>query len=175
MSKYKEAQALQDLAAGGAERRRIGAEVSVVQPEDAPSRARKRVAKGCVIYSTVRPYLRNIAVLDRDFVPAAIVSTAFSVLMPYTGVNVRFLYYYLRSQSFVEYVEDNQKGIAYPAINDGDFQRGPVPVPPTQEQHRIVARVDELMSLIDRLEQQLTTAHTTHTSFAAAAVHHLDA
>lgn len=50
-----------------------------------------------------------------------------------------------------------------------------IPLPPLAEQQRIVGRVDELMSLLDRLEQQLNAAHATHTAFAAAAVHHLDA
>ena len=49
-----------------------------------------------------------------------------------------------------------------------------LPIPPLAEQHRIVVRVDEIMSLLDRLEQQLTAAQSTHAAFAAAAVHHLD-
>jgi len=39
----------------------------LVKPENAPSRARKLVKKGTVIYSTVRPYLLNIAVIEQDF------------------------------------------------------------------------------------------------------------
>jgi len=37
-----------------------------------------------------------------------------------------------------------------------------VPVPPVAEQHRIVAKVDELMALCDRLEQQQTDSNDTH-------------
>ena len=50
-----------------------------------------------------------------------------------------------------------------------------VPVPPLAEQHRIVARVDELMGLLERLEGRITTAKTTLGIFASAAAHHLDA
>lgn len=141
-----------DVSAIDNERGVIGEHLTVLAPENAPSRARKRVSRGSLIYSTVRPYLRNIAVVDRDIDPGPIASTAFCVLMPYSGFSVRYLYCYLRSQTFVEYVEAHQKGVAYPAITDHDFQRAYVPIPPEQEQHRIVAKVDELMTLIDQLE-----------------------
>ena len=51
----------------------------------------------------------------------------------------------------------------------------PFGIPPLAEQRRIVARVDELMGLLDRLKARLIVAQTTHGSFAGAAVHHLDA
>ena len=62
---------------------RLTDDLAVLSPEQAPSRARKFVERDCVIYSTVRPYLRNIAVIDRDFEPLPIVSTAFAVIKPF--------------------------------------------------------------------------------------------
>lgn len=126
----------------------------VVNASAAPSRARKIVQKGTLIYSTVRPYLRNIAIIERDFEYEPIASTAFAVIHPWEGISARYLYYYLRSPIFVRYVESVQIGMAYPAINDEKFYSGVVPVPPTEEQSRIVAKVDELMDLCDKLEAQ---------------------
>lgn len=63
----------------------------VVTAEDAPSRARKIVKKGTVIYSTVRPYLLNIAVVNDDFLPEPIASTAFAIIHPYSGVLASFV------------------------------------------------------------------------------------
>src|SRR3989344_6352151 len=91
---------------------------SVLQASDAPSRARKIVQRGTVIYSTVRPYLLNIAIIDQDFEPLAIASTAFAIIHPFAGVKAGYVFRYLRSPAFVRYVESCQTGIAYPAIHD---------------------------------------------------------
>jgi type I restriction enzyme, S subunit len=135
---------------------------SVVGPKDAPSRARKTVRKGSVIYSTVRPYLLNIAVVGEDFEPSPIASTAFAVIHPYNGVSAQFIYRYLRSAAFITYVESCQTGIAYPAINDRQFFSAWFPLPPLAEQHRIVAKVDELMALCDALEAGTYDALEAH-------------
>lgn len=133
-----------------------------VAADDAPSRARKLVKPGTVIYSTVRPYLLNIAVIEEEISPEPIASTAFAVLHPYTGLKPNYIYYFLRSPTFTTYVESCQSGIAYPAINDKQFFSGLIPVPPTSEQERIVAKVDELMAICDQLEQKTASTLDTH-------------
>jgi len=151
-------------------------DVSIVSAANAPSRARKIVKKGTVIYSTVRPYLLNIAVIERDFDPGPIASTAFAILHPHDGVEARYVYYFLRSPAFVTYVETVQSGIAYPAISDQKFFAASFPLAPTEEQKRIVAKVDELMALCDQLEAQQqererhfpVLSRACHTSFVEA-------
>ncbi len=133
----------------------IKTDLNIVTPEEAPSRARKIVEKGCVIYSTVRPYLLNIACVDREFKNEAIASTAFSILNPILGCSPSYLYYLLRSPYFVEYVETFSKGVAYPAINDKNLLSAPIPIPPLEEQKAIVEKVTILMGLCDALEQEV--------------------
>lgn len=149
----------------------IPSEVPVIDPSAAPSRARKLVSPGSVIYSTVRPYLLNIAVVEREYSPVPIASTAFAVLHPYSGVHSRLLFFWLRSPFFTDFVTAQMKGVAYPAISDTDLLRAPVPLPSAAEQHRIVAKVDELMGLIDRLEQHFGAKEGIQGDFAAAAVY----
>ncbi len=127
---------------------------NIIKAKDAPSRARKIVKRGDVIYATVRPYLHNLCIIDRDFNKEPIASTGFAVLGCFEGVYNKFLFYYLLSPIFDAYANDgdNAKGMAYPAINDKKLYNGVVPLPPLAEQHRIVAKIEELLSKIDKLK-----------------------
>ncbi|HHJ14774.1 MAG TPA: hypothetical protein ENJ79_10450, partial [Gammaproteobacteria bacterium] len=135
---------------------------AVLTPDEAPSRARKIIQEGTVIYSTVRPYLKNIALVTEGFEPEPIASTAFAIVHPFPGILGAYLISVFRSPPFIRYVESVQTGIAYPAINDKQFFGAVIPLPPLAEQHRIVAKVDELMALCDRLEQEQTDSRETH-------------
>ena len=125
----------------------------VLSPSEAPSRARKIVQQGDVIYSCVRPYLLNVAIIEDSFDPAPIASTAFAILTGHGCVLPGYLWLVLRSPFMVACVEQTQRGQAYPAINNSDFALLPFPLPPLSEQRRIVAKVNELMALCDRLEE----------------------
>jgi len=148
----------------------ISDRVKIFEPSNAPSRARKIVKMGTVIYSTIRPYLKNIAIVCKDYKPHPIASTAFGVLYPFEGVFQKYLYHWLRGRIFTDYVENCQQGISYPAINDEKFYSGPFALPPLAEQRRIVARVDELMAECDRLEAQLRQRDAHQTNLASAAI-----
>ncbi|WP_051332552.1 restriction endonuclease subunit S [Cucumibacter marinus] len=148
----------------------VVAEPNVLTKDEAPSRARKVAARGDVLYSCVRPYLLNVAVLDQEFDPAPIASTAFAVLNGHDLVLPWYLWIALRSPFMIECVEENQRGQAYPAINDKDFALLPFPLPPLAEQRRIVAKVDELMALLDRLEAARTAREVTRDRLTVASL-----
>ena len=66
-----------------------------------------------------------------------------------------------RSPYFQGKLFDNSTGTAIPNLKGvADLKAIPVPLPPLAEQHRIVAKVDELMALCDQLEAQLTITQT---------------
>ena len=146
------------------------ADPKVLQADEAPSRARKIVRKGDVIYSCVRPYLLNVAIVSDDFDPKPIASTAFAILNGHGLVLSRYLWVVLRSSFMIACVEKDMRGQAYPAIKDADFSVLPFPLPPLAEQHRIVAKIDELMALCDQLDVELENRETTRDRLAAASL-----
>jgi len=102
-------------------------DTTTIEFRDAPSRARRAVRHGDVIWSCVRPGRRSHAII---WLPPEnlIVSTGFAVLSP-TTVPTAFLYQATTTDSFVGYLEANAKGAAYPAVLAGDFERAELIVP----------------------------------------------
>ncbi len=75
-----------------------------------------------------------------------------SVAVIRTNLYSNFLSIQLRSQSAQDYFIEHGKGTAQKGIYLGKLASAPIAVPPLAEQHRIVAKVDELMALCDQLE-----------------------
>ena len=80
----------------------------------------------------------------------------------------RFVLDVISSPYFERITEDSLRGIAYRGLNLGFLRGFPVPLPPLAEQHRIVARVDELMALCDELENGLREGLEQRERLAAA-------
>jgi len=115
---------------------------------DAPSRARRVVKHGDIIWSCVRPNRRSYAVIWQP--PWNLVaSTGFAVITP-TRVPTSFLLQASTTDQFVGYLENHARGAAYPAVVASDFERAEVLVP----------RRALLAAFNDVVEPLLTQAHT---------------
>ncbi len=77
------------------------------------------------------------------------------------AVAPQFLELCLNSPWITEFAVEKTTGGAAPRVNMSIVRSYPIPLPPLAEQHRIVARVDKLMALCDRLETNLATAEDT--------------
>jgi type I restriction enzyme S subunit len=69
-----------------------------------------------------------------------------------------YILYMLRDPFLMDRVQDKPVGATVQHLRVGGIESLLVPLPPLAEQHRIVAKVDELMALCDQLEQQLSQA-----------------
>ena len=110
--------------------------------KDAPSRARKLVKTNDVIFATIRPTLRRIAIVP-PHLNRQVCSTGYFVLRPKAVLDHRFMYYWLFAEEFMEQMEALQKGASYPAVTDKEVRDQVIPFPPLPEQQRIVTLLDE--------------------------------
>ena len=151
--------------------RQVIGRVKQYRLKDAPSRARQIVRTGDVLFATVRPYLRNIAAVPNDY-DQQIASTGFSVLRPAEGVCPTFLFYKAISRDLVNALSGMQYGVSYPAVKDEQVRDQPLWLPPTEEQHRIVAKIEELFSELDKGVESLKTARAQLNVYRQAVLKH---
>jgi type I restriction enzyme S subunit len=115
----------------------------VIQGANAPSRARRVINTGDTLFSTVRTYLRNIALVPEEL-DGQLTSTGIAVLRPSKAIHPKYLFKWVSSDQFVDNVSVAQDGTMYPAVSDRDVFDAIILVPPLPEQHRIVTQIDRL-------------------------------
>jgi type I restriction enzyme, S subunit len=102
----------------------------------------------------------------------AVTNQAVCGCTPFTGVFNRYLFNFLLSQR--EQFHSASEGGAQPNISKVKVVSFIFPLPPLTEQHRIVARVDELMALCDQLEEAKAEREQSRGRLLAANLHHLN-
>ena len=127
-------------------------ETKVIKSSNAPSRASRYTQKGDVVFSMVRPYLRNIAKVGFN---DCIASTGFYVCSPLNMLHPEFCYYLMISDYVVNGLNQFMKGDNSPSINKGDIDNWLFPLPPLAEQQRIVAKIEELFSIFESIQKAL--------------------
>lgn len=116
---------------------------------DAPSRARKLIRKGDILVSTVRPNLNAVAMVP-SYLDGQIASTGFCVLRTSEKVLSEYLYFYARSDAFVESLSSLVAGAMYPAVTDSQVLDQNLPLPNIQEQRRIVDLLSRAEGIVRR-------------------------
>jgi type I restriction enzyme S subunit len=145
---------------------------STILGRDAPSRARRLVRAGDVLFATIRPTLQRVAVVPRHL-DGAVCSTGFFVLRPRSEVHGRFLFHYLFSRRFTDEMASLQRGASYPAVSDRDVKEHVLLLPPLSEQERIAAILDKAFVAIatatTNAEKCVANARELSRSFLEAA------
>lgn len=133
-----------------------------ISADNAPSRAKKIIAHGDVIFATTRPTLRRVAKVSSDY-DFQICSTGFTVMRPESEkLDTSYLFYYIQTEFFMERMEKLQRGASYPAVTDTDVKGSKIPIPPLSEQEEIVEVLDTAFAAIDQakanIEQNIANA-----------------
>lgn len=103
--------------------------------------------KGDILYSKLRPYLQKILIAPADGICT-------SELVPfycYGDVNSHYITWLLRSEYVNQIANAESYGVKMPRVNKETMINILVPLPPLAEQHRIVAKIEELLPLCEQL------------------------
>jgi type I restriction enzyme S subunit len=121
---------------------------------EAPSRASRLINKGDTLFSMVRPYLENIAYVDRKH-DKCIASTGFYVCKPNKLLYPRYLYFLMLSNYVINGLNSFMKGDNSPSINNTNITTFLYPIPPLSEQLRIVEKIEEIFKMLDKMQVNL--------------------
>ncbi|WP_337288453.1 restriction endonuclease subunit S [Candidatus Methylomirabilis sp.] len=130
-------------------------EASEIEGSAAPSRARKEICAGDVLFATVRPTLKRVALVPPEL-HGQIASTGFIVLRADPEkLNPRYLYSRLLTDAFIKRMGELERGASYPAVRDTDILNEVVPVPPLPEQRKIAAVLGVVQRAMEQQERLL--------------------
>lgn len=132
--------------------------------------ARTRITTGDVLLTIVGSIGRSAVVPHHA--PKFALQRSVAVIR--TQLLPDFLSLQLRSPTVKMYFNEHGKGTAQKGIYLGKLAECPIAVPPLAEQQRIVAKVDELMALCDRLERAQTKRESQWDRLAAASLQRLN-
>ena len=127
--------------------------------KEAPSRAKRIVSDGDIVYSLVRPIQRHYIIIKNP-PDNLIVSTGFAVITADNNkADNRFIYYYLTLNEIVEYLDSIAEGstTTYPSIVPDDLKNLIFPLPPLPEQKAIAEVLSSIDDKIDLLHRQNKT------------------
>ena len=88
------------------------------------------------------------------------------VLKFHQEVSRKYILMLFKSDFIRSYLGGNSIGTTMTNLNHSILNKMPIGVPPTNEQHRIVTKVSQLLSLCDTLKANLNQAQTTQTQLA---------
>ena len=102
--------------------------------------------KGQVLYSKLRPYLKKILVAPDDGICTP-------ELVPFNtyGMNAEYISYVLKSPHIDYVINTVTYGVKMPRVGTDTMVNLLIPLPPLEEQKRIVAKIEELLPYCDQL------------------------
>lgn len=114
---------------------------------DVASKSDKHIFhQGDVLYSKLRPYLNKVIVADEDGY-----CTSEILVFDFGDIYNKYAQYYLMSSFFVDYAMRDAYGVKMPRVGSSQGNNALFPIPPLPEQRRIVEKIEEILSEIEKL------------------------
>ncbi len=122
---------------------------------------------GDLLITTEAP-LGNVARIEEQ--PSFALAQRVIDLQPFADINTKCAMYFMMSPLFQSLLEENSTGMTAKGIKAGKLKQLLLPIPPKEEQHRIVQRVEELMKICAVLSSQVEAARKQSARLAVASV-----
>ncbi|MDI2142170.1 restriction endonuclease subunit S [Pseudomonas sp. ITA] len=142
-------------------------DVAFIPEETHKKMSGTHVEAGDLLFNITGASIGRCAAVPSDF-DTGNVSQHVTIIRPVSIEIQPFLHIALVSQLVQQTVMDMQVGVSREGLSIGKLSQFLIPFPPEAEQHRIVAKVDELMALCDRLEAQQADAENAHAQLVQA-------
>ena len=121
----------------------------------APRRASRAIKNGSVLFSLVRPYLENVALIEEKH-SDCIASTGFYICNSNGMFKPDFMFFLMISRYVVNGLNQFIKGDNSPSISKDNIEYWLYPVPPINEQQAISLKVKDILSMIENIEESLS-------------------
>ncbi|QIH79139.1 hypothetical protein GTN30_10845 [Macrococcoides canis] len=103
-----------------------------------PVRATNLLEKNDIVFSLVRPYLKNIAIVPQEYHHAIGTSGFFVIKINNNYIKSGYLIKVLTTDSFIDRLTLHMKGDNSPSVTNTDFLEMMIPIPPLKEQEKII-------------------------------------
>ena len=107
--------------------------------------------KGDVLYSKLRTYLNKVLVADQE----GYCTTEIVPITCVQGIIPEYLCHVLRSRYYVDYTTSLGYGVKMPRLGTADALKSMIPVPPYEEQMRILQSVNEIYLKLEQISSEL--------------------
>ena len=116
--------------------------------------SKTKFTRGDLLYGKLRPYLNKVYISDFE----GVCSTDLLVFPRNELLSNTFFFYRFLCRDFVNYTSHNVSGVNLPRVNFQTLSQFKIPFPPLPEQHRIVAKLEELFTKLDAGKEELLRA-----------------
>jgi type I restriction enzyme S subunit len=148
-------------------------EMNYISKEKFDSLNGGKIQLGDLVYCLRGATFGKTAIVDPYFEGA--IASSLMIIRPNTLLSKEFMYRYLVSQTGKSQIFRFDNGSAQPNLSANNVKLYVYPLPPLTEQHRIVAKIDELMVLCDQLKSRITDARQLQQKLADVLVEQAEA